>query len=275
MIQRLADITTDATAAFEKESKRLLVRWDDNLLLFALADTVSGQWQAAEILKYSKEENDSEHFITELKQKSTLVSFTGLQTVVFVSTPQSVLIPKELEEGADLFIKTQFGIKEGSQIFTNEVNEKMIAGFLIEEERLAIIQKLFPQAEVKSSLGLLVNQALFEATANDAILLLYVGKTTAELAIVQEGQLLLARCFSFTANEDVLYHLLNACRVFDISPLFLQLVLQGQEQEQDDIYQLLKTYFANLHFAKATAVLQHPAFTEVPSHYFTPLIQPL
>lgn len=272
MIQRLADIRTDATAAFEKESKMLIVRWDDELLLLALADKASGDWQAAEIIKF--EEAIEPDFISELKQKSTLANYTGLQTQVFITTPQAMVIPTELEGGISLFLKTQFGIKEGAEVYTSEIGEKMTAGFLLQQDIQAIIKKLFPQAELKSSLGLLVKQALQEG-ADDTIILLQLGKTVAEVAVVQNGQLLVARCFSFTANEDVLYHLLNACRVFDFSPQTVKLILQGQVQEQDSIYQLFKKYFANLHFAETATVLQHTAFSQVPAHYFTPLMQPL
>lgn len=273
MIQRLADIRTDATAAFEKESKMLLVRWEDDLLTIALADRETGIWQAAERIKYDWEDALAKDFIQEIKQKTALVNYIGLRTQVFFATDQAMLIPKELAASANLFLQTQFGVNEMAEAFTDDMNPEMIAGFFVEKQKLALIQKLFPQADIRASLGLLVQQSLAQAMANQAVFYVQMGKGLAEVALSKEGRLLLARSFSFTANEDVLYHLLNACRVFEMAPQDVLLVLQGQVQKQDILYPLLETYFANLQFATATTAIQHPAFSQVPPHYFTPLIQ--
>ena len=271
MIQRLADIKTDATAAFEKESKLLLVRLDEDLITLALADKMTLAWDAAEILKVEAADRTAEDFIENLKQNSSLVNYKGLPTQVLLATPYAMAVPQALTDSIPLFFKTQFGSQHTS-VLTDVVNDDIVFAFAPQTWQQELMATLFPEAQIENTMALLTKQALQKTGTEGTCLYLQVGKSYAELVLVQQGKLTIAKSLLYAANADLLYHLLNVARQFNLSPASLSLQLQGQIIEGDSLCRLLQTYFNPVHFANDIAPIRHKAFWEVPSHYFTGLM---
>ena len=103
---------------------------------------------------------------------------------------------------------------------------------------------------------------------------LFVGFQTNHLTMMlcKEGRLQVIQHFEYSSPEDAAYHLLNACRSFEVLPDKVHLHISGLIDERSGLYEALYKYFLNIEFDKLPAGF---SFTEEikdhPSHFFSHL----
>jgi hypothetical protein len=90
------------------------------------------------------------------------------------------------------------------------------------------------------------------------------------LVVLKNNKLLLAKTFTYTSPEDVLYYLLKCCHQLNLSQQTVKLSLAGLIEKDSAIYRELYKYFINLEFETLSAdVKLAEALTVHPEHYFS------
>ena len=90
------------------------------------------------------------------------------------------------------------------------------------------------------------------------------------LAVIKNNKLSLAKTFSYTSPEDVLYYLLKCCQQFHLSQQTVKLSLAGLIEKDSAIYRELYKYFINLEFESLSSEIKlAEALTVHPEHYFS------
>src|SRR6185295_4919111 len=83
-------------------------------------------------------------------------------------------------------------------------------------------------------------------------------------------KLLLAKTFSYTSPEDVLYYLLKCCRQLNLSQQTVKISLAGLIEKDSAVYRELYKYFINLEFESLSADVKLGESLSVhPEHYFS------
>jgi len=95
---------------------------------------------------------------------------------------------------------------------------------------------------------------------------------TDELTVLalKDNKLLLAKTFSYSSPEDVLYYLLKACHQSGLSQQATKLSLSGLIEKDSAIYRELYKYFINIEFESLNgSVKLNEALTAHPEHYYS------
>jgi hypothetical protein len=87
--------------------------------------------------------------------------------------------------------------------------------------------------------------------------------------VKKENQVQLAQTYAYKSPLDVVYFLLKICYEFQLDQSSVFVILSGLVEKDSAMYKELHNYFANLHFAEASAY-ELPQ-NELPHHYFTSL----
>lgn len=273
MIQRNIDIKPAALAAFEKESKQLLLCLEEDNLLIALADKQSGEWNALENFVLAKADwHNMPETLQHIKQQSSLVSLNVPDTQLYYRTPAAMPIPASVRESITLFMQTGFGLQAPDEILTDEVNGEMSVSIVIPEAQIRAFRYMCPQVTWNSTLALLIKQA--QQVQGKTVLpqlFLTLGASLAEMVFMKNDQLLTARCFQYYTAENLVYHLVNTCNQFRISQAEVFIKAQGLIDEEGEMYALLHQYFLHVEFMKTGMQNQQAAFDKIPAHYFSHL----
>ena len=84
------------------------------------------------------------------------------------------------------------------------------------------------------------------------------------ISVAMNSKLLLARSFSYSIPEDVIYQLLNVCKQFGLSQQHVKLSLSGLIDKQSALYKEIFQYFIHVGFREATWNNE-----DYPAHFFT------
>lgn len=275
MIQRTIDIKTAAmAAAFEKESKRLLMCLEEDNLLIVLVDKQNGAWNGLENFVLTKDDwHHMPETLQHIKQQSSLINLKVPDTQLYFRTTAAMPIPSSVKGDSKLFLQTGFGLQPTDEMLTDEVSTAINVSVIVPAVQVTAFRHVFPQVTWNSTLGLLIKQA--QRVPDNTMplqLFLTLSNSLAEIVFIKKEELLIARCFPYHTAEHLLYHLLNTCTQLRISPPEVFIKIQGRLTEQGDIHSLLQQYFT--HVALFTAGTQHldVAFAEVPLHYYSHLM---
>jgi|GEM_PF-4660393 len=275
MIQRIIDIKTDGLAAFVKQSRRLVLALEYQTITIAMVDKDLRNWVALEVIQFAKEDLENiVEYMSELKRVSALMNYTGLDTYIYVRTPDAMPIPSRLINNAMEFVTLQFGLPIGEMVHTAKADSNISVAFKVQAAWIDAFKVLFPEATISSTLSLLIKQGLAsnEKTANPSMQLVF-SRDVAELTLVQHNKLLIAKCFPFKVVDDLIYQILDICKQLEITPKELSIKVQGLLDEKSPLYGSLLKFFEQVQFDLADSLAWGAPFKSVPAHYFTSLIK--
>jgi hypothetical protein len=102
--------------------------------------------------------------------------------------------------------------------------------------------------------------------------LIHVNFKTDEFSvlILKENRLQLAKTFTYSSPEDVLYYLLKTCRQFQLSQQTCTLHLSGLIEKDSAIYRGLYKYFINVEFESLAGQIKlAESLRAHPDHYYS------
>ena len=274
MVQRIIDIKTDGLAVFDKDTRRLVICLEYCSMIIALVDKTNNHWVATEVLQCSEEDmEEMDGLMEQLKQHSALLNYTGLDTKIFIRTPNVMPVPNAYEQDARNFLQIQFGLLKQDVVIKEQVNSEISVALKTNGDWLDPFTSLFPQATIHTSLGWLIKQTLSNSSSHVfPVLQTVFCNGLVEMVLVKGHDLLIAKCFRYNTVEDMNYQLLNICRQLNISPAEVALRVQGLVADGSPLYASLPKYFADVQFANAEMGDWGAAYTTIPGHYFTSLI---
>ena len=108
------------------------------------------------------------------------------------------------------------------------------------------------------------------ASKNDEAMIIDFKTDEFSVVILKNSKLLLAKTYSYTSPEDVLYYLLKCCRQLNLSQQTVKISLAGLIEKDSAVYRELYKYFINLEFESLSAEVKlSEALTVHPEHYFS------
>lgn len=105
---------------------------------------------------------------------------------------------------------------------------------------------------------------------NDEAMIINFKTDEFSVVILKSNKLLLAKTFSYTSPDDVLYYLLKSCQQLNLSQQTVRLSLAGLIEKDSAVYRELYKYFINLEFESLSAEVKlAEALSVHPAHYFS------
>jgi hypothetical protein len=149
--------------------------------------------------------------------------------------------------------------------FTKEKYSKIVIGLdyeadlLVTEQTKNWVTANFPSAMLPDQFEINLKN-----NAGDG---LYADFKTDQLSVVliKDSKLLLVANYDYETSADLLWHFLNICDHFSLSPKKVQLKLSGFIEKDSALYKELYQYFLHLEFDNA----DWGACGDYPAHYFS------
>jgi hypothetical protein len=108
------------------------------------------------------------------------------------------------------------------------------------------------------------------SSENDEVMIIDFKTDEFSLVILKNNKLLLAKTFSYTSPQDVLYYLLKCCQQLNLSQQTVRVSLAGLIEKDSAVYRELYKYFINLEFESLSAGVKLAESLSVhPEHYFS------
>ena len=109
-----------------------------------------------------------------------------------------------------------------------------------------------------------------QSSKNDEAMIIDFKTDEFSLVVIKNNKLLLAKTFTYSSPEDVLYYLLKSCQQLNLSQQTIRLSLAGLIEKDSAVYRELYKYFINLEFESLSADVKLAEPLQVhPEHYFS------
>jgi Protein of unknown function (DUF3822) len=192
------------------------------------------------------------------------------QTAIAYEANESVQIPSVVYkyEDGQLHLDATYG----KNVHTTVVSENVPGWNLHNVYRLpaslhSVISWKFLSAKSWSIYSVLLKD---HTSKNDEAMIIDFKTDEFSMIILKRNKLLLAKTYSYTSPEDVLYYLLKCCQQLDLSQQKIKISLSGLIEKDSSIYRELFKYFIDLEFETLSAdVKLSEALTVHPEHYFS------
>lgn len=245
----------------------LLMTAGGSFFSFALMNT-----SVKEIVEfgYYSVSNDNDNSWNDFFAESEVLSDRYAHVAIAFNSPESILLPSahfKIEE-SQLQADTIFGKNFQTIVNSDLLSEwEMVNIYRIPESLHAAVSRRFPSARQQNINSLLLNNSS-KVTQNSIL----VEFRTNEFSVIvfNENVFHLAKSFSYSTPEDVLYYLLKICQEYKLSQQEVELVLAGLIERDSAIFRELYKYFIHLEFDELPLEFSiADALVEYPRHYFS------
>jgi len=147
--------------------------------------------------------------------------------------------------------------------------------FSIPENLKEFLVLKFPKATIRHNLFPLIEKTLKENKNFPERKQVHLNffRSCFELIVISGSKLQMCNQFCYSGENDVLYYILNVFDQLKLSPETTELIIHGDFQQTDPIYQSVKRYIRKTIFASPTSLFKYSyTFSQLPDHYFTSLL---
>jgi hypothetical protein len=214
----------------------------------------------------TEDENDYKSFFEGIESLNNRY----YQTAIGYDANESVQIPSivyKYEDG-QLNLDAAFG----KSVNTTVVSENVPGWSLYNVYRLPSNLHSAISWKFLSAKSWSINSVLLKDHSSKKDETMIIDFKTDEFSFValKSNKLLLAKTFSYSSPEDVLYYLLKCCQQLNLSQQTVKLSLAGLIEKDSAVYRELYKYFINLEFESLSADVKLAETLAVhPEHYFS------
>lgn len=196
-------------------------------------------------------------------------------TVVYYF-PESILVPEEIYD--DSLNKTSLDLMYGDlnrgEVLTDKLTDRNLYNvYRVPSALHQLLGAHFPKGHFFHAYTVVLKrkkQIAPKAEGDEATLVFYPNKLL--FGLFRNGELQIMQTFEYETAEDVAYHLLNACRQFNVDCEQILLRVSGLIDDHSSVYSGLQKYFLQVELDERPADLKYnEAFNEYPLHFFTSL----
>lgn len=152
-------------------------------------------------------------------------------------------------------------------VLTDDINSDVKLIYAIDEQLKSVLDKLYPQHQLKHSLTVLSKLMLSSDEFSKDGILLSLQNNCIEFVVKQDHKLLLANQYTVKTQEDVLYYLLFILEQYQLNPLFVNVSLMGNVEADAPLIKSLKKYIKHVHLAKGHKLLNWSNVEGMPQHF--------
>ena len=205
----------------------------------------------------AKDINESTKKIDEIISGEPLLQKEFYSSSLAFTHFPSTIIPATFYKEEDSRKVLAFNHEIYDEILTDHLQQmEAVNIFSVPSELLNLVQKTFPNIQIKCSSTILIEQLLLQ-DENKTIVFASVKNSQFEICIIDKNKLAFHNCFEYQAKEDVLYYLLFAMEQLGLSAEETDLILLDDILKSDETYQLLYDYVRNISFGKKATNLNY------------------
>ena len=200
------------------------------------------------------------------------------ETLVIYNFPECSLVPEPLftMDNNREIIDTLHGNLRKGLILTEKIPWwELFNVYRVSAELHHLLQNSFTAGKYWHYYSLLLKSyKMFDSTdPGDCIKVIFYSDKMVVL-VVRDAKVQLIQTFLYQDTKDVLYHLLNCCRLFDLDREKVKLLVGGLIDRQSTISAELHNYFVRLQFEEIDESIKiTDELKELPLHYFSSILK--
>lgn len=147
--------------------------------------------------------------------------------------------------------------------------------FNIPENLKEFLVLKYPKATIRHNIYPLIERALKENKNFPERKQMHINffRSYFELIVLSGTKLQLCNQFNYSGENDISYFVLYVFDQLKLPPDTTELVVHGQMQQTDPIYQTFKKYIRKTSFARPTSLFNYSyTLNQLPDHYYTTLL---
>ena len=163
-----------------------------------------------------------------------------------------------------------FGYLQKSLVLSDKVEQWNVYNvYRIPREIHSLFQTSFKSSKYWHFNSLLLSGlTTFADDENTMRLYFYPDKFT--VLLLKGKQLLQVQTYFYHVPEDVAFYLLSSCKLHELHPDEVKVIIAGLIEADSALYHELGRYFLQLHWAESSS--NKDSFGEYPAHYFSPIV---
>lgn len=239
-----ASIQIKPGSPVNNESADLLLLAGTNHCCFAVMDHLSKELTAFGYYIFQSNGDD----YRDLFEEEELLKSRYNRVFIAYDSCESVFVPSSVYNNDD--IQLQLQVIYGKDVQTAVVSENLPEWNLYNVYRLPAKLRNDVQMKFVNGNSLHFYSVMLKNFKSQGSSSMAVDFRTDDFTVMifREGKVLLARSFSYTAPEDILYYLLKICNELGLSRQELIVTLSGLIEKDSAIYRELYKYFIHLEF---------------------------
>lgn len=222
------------------------------------------------ILKFDNESTVSEKAQAFSKMIATddILRTENVETSISLSFKQSILTPSQFhsrDESLSL-LKELYGDPYAEQYYHDNISTmSVINDYSLPVAYDSVLKDYFPNAAIQHQYSLLIEKLNSTKTLH---VLFYFEKII--VVVFKDKKLQIVQSFIYKVPADVIYHLLNVCKQFELSNTLI--TVYGLIEKRSALYEEIHKYFSDIAFAELPANINTGEnFSDYPAHFFAHL----
>jgi hypothetical protein len=251
---------------------QLVMEIGSNDMICLVKGDASQEIEGFEMFSLDKESGDWNEAFYELRAISRLLNRNYLTTHCYYNVEEAIMIPGErfTASAADDYLSLIYG-ESARHEFQYELigeNEKMVNAYRISRSIHERVGRHFVSYKPHHSYTSLVKDVLERTEPSDHFIKVQFYSHHIIAAIVKHNQLQLIQSFHYETPEDILYHLVNINRQFELNPAYSHLEVSGMFETGSELHIQLQSLYGLI---TLDSMKPDGVFTgQYPAHYFTP-----
>ena len=275
MIQKLVSYYSDTNHTAVAEADRLFMEIGNSELAFMVKGGESMQIKAFELYELDKEAGDWPDIFFELRALSRILDRSYAETHCFFNFREALIIPenKFSISAAEDFLSLVYGesTRDDVKHDTIHAGEKMVNAYRIKKTLHEWVGRQFILYQPHHTYTQILSGLFSKEIRVIPFVKLQVYKEHMIAAVTKDGKLQLIQSFSYQTEDDILYHIMNINKQFNIHNNAADLEISGRIQTDSVLFRQLSTLFSDIS-AESIDPAVSAAFlsTNYPAHFFTP-----
>jgi hypothetical protein len=223
-------------------------------------------------------ENDLPETLREILGSDPLLRRPVKETLVIYNFPECSLVPEPLfsMENNREIIDTLHGNLQKGLILTEKIPWwELFNVYRVSPDLHSLLQNSFTAGKYWHYYSLLLKSyKMFDSTdPEDCIKVIFYSDKMVALAI-RNGKVHLVQTFLYQDTKDVLYHLLNCCKLLGFDQEKVKLLVGGLIDRKSALSEELHKYFLRLQFDEIDESIKiTDELKELPLHYFSNILK--
>ncbi len=274
MTSRTISYYNDISGAAHSQADQLVLEISHTHVACLVKGAGSGETEAIEIFTIEDPGAEWIDIFHDVKSQSLLLNRTYRDIRCYYNFEEALLVPASRFSAvaAEDFLSMVYGESSRYEIRQDAIAAAtpMVNVYRIKKTIYEQVSRYFLLNKPFHIYSLLVENILKTTDMPDHFIKVLFYSKHFIAVVVKEGKLQLIQSFSYDTQEDVLYHLANLNRQFELNPTHSQLEISGKFDTGSELHQLLQPLFGLISFESTGPDGIFKTVGEYPLHYFTP-----
>jgi hypothetical protein len=274
MARKIISYYNETAQAAYTDADQLVVEISNHEVVCLLKGAESQEIEGFELFHLDKGSSDWSDVFYEVRSASQLLNRTYRDAHCYYNFEEAVVIPGQrfTATSAEDYLSLLYGESDRHDIKYDTIrpDAQMVNAYRIRKSINELMGRHFVLYKPHHTYSRLLEDVLTRTEAADHFIKVQFYSHHFIVAVMKKDQLQLIQSFHFETFDDVLYHLININRQFELSAVHSHLEISGMFETGSILHKQLQPLFGLITFDGMQPDGVFKTTTQHPAHYFTP-----